>query len=193
MLATRVNAAPAGNGWLHEIKHDGYRMLCRVADGQANFISRNGLRWTMKLPDLVSEAAKLPGREVLLDGELACLLDDGRSCFDSLQDAIAKRRCGRLVFMAFDVLYWNGRDLRDEPIEYRKECLAELVPSPKRGRIWRVEHIIGDGPDFFAECCRLGLEGIVSKQLGRSYQSGRSRAWLKAKWAGWKPHGENWR
>ncbi len=156
MLATRVKSPPVGQGWLHEIKHDGYRMLCRVDAGQANFTSRNGLGWSMRLPELVTEAAKLNAREVLLDGELACLLGDGRSCFNSLQDAIANRRCGRLVFLVFDVLYWNRRDLRGEPIEYRKECLAEVVPSVKRGRVRRVEHIIGDGPEFFAECCRLG-------------------------------------
>ncbi|MFO0901040.1 MAG: DNA ligase D [Pirellulales bacterium] len=178
-LATLVATPPVGEQWLHEIKLDGYRMLCRLAHGKAQFLSRSGQDWTAKLEPLARAASELPVHAALLDGEVVALAEDGRTNFQDLQNAFREQRVGQLIYYAFDLLHLDGHDLTGKPLIERKEQLAQFIPL--RGSIRRSDYVVGDGPDYFAHACELHLEGIVSKRIDRPYFSGRGGDWLKAK------------
>jgi bifunctional non-homologous end joining protein LigD len=180
-LATLVDAAPPGDDWLHEIKFDGYRMLCRVEKGKARFISRNGLDWTAKLPKLVADADGLEVKQAMLDGEVVALKPDGTTSFQDLQNAFEVRRTSEIVYYVFDILHLNGHDLTGVPLEERKEILR-LVLSKGRHRSLRYsEHLDGGGRDIIEHACRLHLEGIIAKRRGSLYRPGRGHDWLKVK------------
>jgi len=178
-LATLVASPPDGDHWLHEIKLDGYRMLCRVESGKAKFLSRNQQDWTSKLAPLAEAAARLPVQTALLDGEVVALGADGRTNFQDLQNAFQEHRVGSLLYYAFDLLYVDGHDLTGLPLIERKQRLAR-VATP-RGPIRLADYVIDEGPDYFLQACELQLEGIVSKRVDRPYISGRGGDWLKAK------------
>ena len=110
-LATLVDAAPTGDDWLHEIKFDGYRMLCRIDKGKARFISRNGHDWTEKLPELAEAAGGLAVKQAILDGEVVSLEPDGTSSFQALQNAFQAGRTSELVYYVFDILHIDGHDV----------------------------------------------------------------------------------
>jgi bifunctional non-homologous end joining protein LigD len=179
-LPTLVAIAPAGDDWLHEIKFDGYRLLCRIDGSDVRFETRNELDWTHKLPKLVETAAKLKLRQTVIDGEVISLDDQGISDFQLLQNAFRDQRANELVYAAFDLLFLKGEDLRDLPLEERKHKLSELIPAD-RGAIRYTEHLIGKGPEFLEQACQQGLEGIVSKRRDALYVGGRSTDWLKIK------------
>lgn len=181
-LATAVSEAPAGAAWLHEIKLDGYRLGCRIEAGTVTLLTRQGHDWTKSFPELAAAAARLPARAALLDGEAVVMRPDGRSSFHALQQALAGGPRAGLAYAVFDLLHLDGEDIAALPIEERKRRLADLIRRAPDGLAVRYsDHAIGNGPAMFAEACRLGLEGIVSKQLGAPYRSGRSGAWLKVK------------
>lgn len=184
-LATLVQDAPAGNEWLHEIKFDGYRMLCRIDEGKAEFYSRNGQSWSDRLAHLGAVAQSLPCRQALLDGEVVALDDQGISNFQTLQNAFRDKRGSALVYYVFDLLHLDGKDLTRLPLSARKQILEQWLATNGEpgGPIRYTEHIVGDGPRFFAEACQMGLEGIVSKRLDRPYVPGRGYDWLKVKCA----------
>ncbi len=161
-LATLVSQAPAGDDWLHEIKFDGYRALARVREGEAAFFTRRGQDWTAKFSSLAKELAKLPVGEAVVDGEVVVLLPDGKSSFQALQDAIARGRQEEMVYYLFDLLYLDGYDLRGVALDERKRMLEALLPFSAAGAIRGSEHVVGSGEIFFAEACRLGLEGSLS-------------------------------
>jgi bifunctional non-homologous end joining protein LigD len=168
---------PSGPNWIHEIKHDGYRLMaCRNAVG-VRLLTRNGHDWTSRFPLIVQAVDALRLRSCLIDGEAVCCDDDGLPVFRKLR----QRRDDRHVFLyAFDLIELDGKDLRREPIEQRKTALAKLLRGAKLG-LQLSEHIAESGDVVFRHACRLGLEGIVSKRLGSCYVSGRSRDWLKFK------------
>src|SRR5207244_5587536 len=126
-LASLVDAPPDGDEWLHEIKYDGYRLLARIERGTVKLLTRNALDWTRKFPVLADALAELPLDSALIDGEIVALTTDGISSFGALQDRIARGDTGGLVFYAFDLLYRDGHDLADAPLEERKAALAEIV------------------------------------------------------------------
>jgi bifunctional non-homologous end joining protein LigD len=179
-LATLVNVPPAGEGWWHEVKFDGYRIGCRIAGGRATLISRNGNDWTAAYPEIAEAALALPVRDALLDGEVAALLPDGRTSFQALQQHGAGGTRASLVYIVFDVLRLEGQNVEARPLEQRKALLERLVGAGP-GRIRCAEHVGGSGPEFLARACRLGYEGIVSKRVDRPYHHGRSHDWLKSK------------
>ncbi len=180
-LATLARQPPAGDGWLHEIKYDGYRMGCAISPDGVRLTSRNGLDYTGALPELVAEAKTLPVTSALLDGEVVVLLEDGRASFQALQQAMSDRKArAGLVYLVFDLLEVDGTLLLEQPLEARKERLAQLL----RGRATRLrysDHVIGHGDAFFAQATKLGVEGIVSKRRDGAYQPGRRSGWLKIK------------
>ncbi|HEY3911481.1 MAG TPA: DNA ligase D [Stellaceae bacterium] len=182
-LATPADAAPDGPQWLHEIKHDGYRLIARIAIGEARLLTRNGLDWTGKFPVLAAAFGALPVEAALIDGELVHLETDGTSDFGRLQDAIANGRTDELVFYAFDLLHLDGYDLTGAALEDRKAALAEVVPTHSAGILRYSDHQAGRGPEFFRQACGYELEGIVSKRRDRPYQPGRNDGWLKVKCA----------
>lgn len=179
-LATLTKAAPEGDDWLHEIKLDGYRMLCRIDSGHVEFRSRNAQNWTSRLPHLVAAASKLPVRQALLDGEVVALEADGRSSFQNLQNAFSEGHAGTLQYYVFDLLFLNGQNLTQVPLEQRKQALSALL-GDSSGPIHYSEHVVGSGPEFFKQACKLGLEGIVSKRRDLPYSAGRGYGWLKIK------------
>jgi bifunctional non-homologous end joining protein LigD len=183
-LATLVSDPPDGTGWLHEVKFDGYRMECLLADGQARLLTRKGLDWTKRFPKVAELAATLPAHRALLDGEIVALLPDGRSSFQALQQALMSAQAEQVVYYAFDLLRLEQEDLRRLPLEERKQRLAKLLRGRRRNRrstLRYSEHVEAAGAKVLAKACKLGLEGIVSKRRDAPYQSGRSRLWLKTK------------
>ena len=180
-LATLVDAAPPGDDWLHEIKFDGYRMLCRVENGKARFISRNGLDWTEKLPKLVADAGGIKVKQAMLDGEVVALKPDGTTSFQDLQNAFEAGRTSEIVYFVFDILHLNGHDLTGVPLEERKEILRFVLSESLHKSIRYSEHLDGGGRDIIEHACRLHLEGIIAKRRGSVYRPGRGHDWLKVK------------
>lgn len=186
-LATLVKAPPAGDGWLHEPKLDGYRILARVERGRATLLSRNGNDWTSRMPTLAAEIEGLGLDGAVLDGEVCALDASGRSDFQLLQNTLGTAGERDLVDYVFDALFLDGEDLRPLPLAERKERLREaLGPRARKpgARVRYTEHVVGRGEEFFAEACRLGLEGMIAKRADRPYRAGRSPDWVKVKCTG---------
>jgi bifunctional non-homologous end joining protein LigD len=168
---------PSGPGWLHEIKHDGFRVMARRDGAGIRLITRHGNDFTKRFPVIVAAVTALPARSFLIDGEAIVTNGDGLAVFDLIRH---KRRGGAAVLCAFDLIELDGEDLRRSSIEYRKRKLAKLVRRPQLGIVLN-EHYEGDGEIIFKHACKLGCEGIVSKRLGSLYRSGRSPLWIKVK------------
>ena len=168
---------PRGPGWAHELKHDGYRLQIHVRDGRVRLYTMNSGDWTARYPLIVEQARRFNGTTAILDAEVVCAGKDGVPDFDALhsrtQDHVA-------VACAFDLLMFNGDDLRHKPFTERKAGLRKLL-SRSRDGIQHVDHTEGDGEEMFQVACKLGLEGIVSKRIDAPYRSGRARSWLKIK------------
>jgi bifunctional non-homologous end joining protein LigD len=180
-LCISVERPPAGEGWCHEIKFDGYRVQLRVEDGDAVFNTRKGLDWTDKFKAIAREAKSLP--DVLIDGEIVALDHSGAPDFSTLQAALSDGDSDSLIFYAFDLLFAGGVDLRSLPLGERKARLKELLEArkDKDKQIRYVEHFESGGDAILQSACKLELEGIVSKKLASPYRSGRSENWTKAK------------
>lgn len=194
-LATLAETAPDGDGWVHEIKFDGYRVIAAVGGGKARIYTRKGLDWTEKFKPIVWPLADLPCRSALIDGEAVVRDGEGRSDFGRLQDAIAEGK-GEIVYYAFDLLSLDGEDLRRKPLVDRKARLAKLLDGqPAGGPIFYSDHVVGHGAETFARACEMNLEGIISKRADAPYRSERTKGWLKVKCShgqeliiiGWQP------
>ena len=180
-LATLVDTPPSGDEWLHEIKYDGYRIGARVRKGRVSLYTRNGNDWTAAFPEIADAVGKLGLDDALIDGEVAVVLPDGRTSFQALKNTGAANNRGTLVYFVFDLLRLNGKNPEGLPLEERKAMLKKLVGGRSTGRIRFSEHIEGSGEAFFAEACRAGLEGIVSKRRDQPYRAGRHGGWVKTK------------
>ncbi|MBS0546393.1 MAG: DNA ligase D [Proteobacteria bacterium] len=180
-LCKLVERAPSGAGWAHEVKFDGYRLQLRVEDGEAALRTRKGLDWTRKFAAIAEAAAALP--DCLIDGE-ACALDEhGAPDFAALQAALSEDDSKNLIFFAFDLLFADGEDLRPLPLSERKDRLRALLAATeaRKQTIRYVEHFETGGDAVLQSACKMHLEGIVSKELGAPYKSGRHGTWTKAK------------
>ena len=181
-LATLVKAAPSGDGWLHEIKYDGYRIGCRIRGGRVTLISRNGKDWTTAFPEIAAAAAELPTKDALIDGEVAIVLPDGRTSFQMLQNAVSGERSrGTLIYFVFDLLRLDGERLTSRPLLERKARLKKLLGRRRSGRIRYADHVEGNGRSFYEQARTLGLEGIISKRAMEPYRPGRHGDWVKTK------------
>jgi bifunctional non-homologous end joining protein LigD len=180
-LATLTDEAPDGDDWLHEMKFDGYRIFCRLENGEARLLSRKRNDWTDRLPELARAAEGLPAREALVDGELAVVLSDGSTSFQALQNLMSGVRTGELAYFAFDLLHVDGEDLTREPLEERKRRLKDLLARARIQPFRYSDHVVGSGQRFLAEACRNRLEGIICKRRGSPYRPGRGADWLKVK------------
>lgn len=180
-LATLVKAPPAGDGWIHEVKYDGYRMLCRIDKGRVRMDSRNGKDWSGRFGAIIAEAKKLKLRTAWLDGEVCAVDEKGRSNFQALQNALADPSTKDLIYFVFDVIYLDGYDLRNVALTERKRVLRGIVGDG--GRLIRYSlDVEGAGSDVYQQACQLGIEGIVSKEAGSTYATGlRTKSWLKVK------------
>ncbi|MBW3552224.1 MAG: DNA ligase D [Gemmatimonadetes bacterium] len=179
-LATLVGDAPEGEDWVHELKFDGYRVLCLLEDGRARVITRNGKDWTDRFAGVAEALAGLPAGTAALDGEVVVMDRRGVTSFQMLQNSLSGARVGEPLLYAFDLLHLDGEDLRRKPLLERKAALAALLDgAPERVRY--SDHVIGRGPAFFEQACRTGVEGIISKRADQPYRGGRGKDWLKVK------------
>jgi bifunctional non-homologous end joining protein LigD len=174
-------APPDGQGWLHEVKHDGHRLLAIVAANDVKLISRNGHDHTalFRAPFEELAAAGLP--PLILDGEIAVPDERGVTHIDLLTQAMRQRRPEQLAYFAFDLLHLDGHDLRPCALEDRKALLRDVIGTVGCERIVMVDHVVGIGRQLFEAVRQIGAEGIVSKRAGSAYRGGPSRDWLKAK------------
>ena len=176
-LPTKAPQPPSGDTWVHEIKHDGFRIIARKNGAQVRLYSRPGNDLTYRFPLIVEALARLRSRSCIIDGEAVCCDEDGMPSFDRIR----YRRHDASVFLyAFDLIELSGDDLRREPMQTRKATLASLLRRSLPG-LRLNEHLAHDGESVFRHACQMGLEGIVSKRLGSRYRSGRSTDWLKFK------------
>jgi bifunctional non-homologous end joining protein LigD len=176
-LPTKAHQPPSGELWLHEIKHDGFRIIARKKGAQVRLYSRPGNDLTRRFPLIVDTLARLRSRSCIVDGEAVACDDNGVASFDLVRH---QRANDRVFLYAFDLIELNGDDLRRDPLEVRKATLASIVAKAGPGIRFN-EHIEGDGATVFGHACKLGLEGIVSKHKDSAYRSGRSPDWLKMK------------
>lgn len=182
-LATLVKDPPKGDDWLHELKFDGYRMLCHWNEGKVHFWSRNKKDWTAKFPSVAQALKALKVKSVVLDGEIVIIDAQGRTSFQRLQQAMGRANVA-FVFEIFDLLYLDGFNLTNVPLRERKHLLEKLLSKIGNGGTLRYsDHFEGDGEEFFRRACAHGIEGIISKRADSPYESTRSKSWLKIKCA----------
>ncbi len=183
LLASPAAQAPDGDGWLHEIKFDGYRTIARIDRGEVRLITRSGLDWTERYGVLAQAFQELSCEQALIDGEIVVQDERGVSNFSALQDALSQGRTEKLVFFAFDLTHLDGYALMDVPLLERKRALEALL-APVAGPASALQfsdHVVGNGPAFLAQAANLKLEGVISKRADSAYRSGRSKSWLKVK------------
>ncbi len=182
-LATLADAVPQGPHWIHELKYDGYRILAYLDGESVRLISRNGKDWTSRFQHVADQLKNL-STQAVLDGEVVVLDDDGKSSFQALQQALKSKDKGRLVYFAFDLLWWKGQDLRGARLLDRKAALQQLLGAatdPGEGVLRFSDHIQGSGSEFFERVCEMQLEGVISKKGTSTYHGTRNRDWLKIK------------
>jgi bifunctional non-homologous end joining protein LigD len=179
-LALQSETPPAGDGWLHELKLDGYRIQARKDGDRIQLLTRTGLDWTHRMKTIAALVGELPAEGAILDGEVVVLAENGSTSFADLQAAFQEGEKKKLTYFVFDLLHLNGHSTRDLPVSKRKEMLAKVVNGA--GEFLRFsEHIVGGGGEVFKKACELRAEGIVSKRAASMYSSGRSGDWLKLK------------
>jgi bifunctional non-homologous end joining protein LigD len=177
-LPHRADKPPAGPDWIHEIKHDGFRIMARRdAAGGVRLLTRNGHDFAKRFPMAAAAVAALPARSCLIDGEAIVCDLNGLAVFDLIR---GRQPSAAAVLCAFDLLELDGEDLRREPIETRKSTLRSLLRGKHAGIVFSA-HFIADGAIVYRQACAPGCEGVVSKRLGSPYRSGRADCWIKVK------------
>ena len=175
-IPSRGTAVPTGNDWLHEIKHDGYRLIVQKDSQRVRLFTRNGHDWSGRFPLITEAALRNRNSSFVLDGEAVLLGVDGISDFNA-----HSRSNDEVTFYAFDILVSDGEDLRKLPLTMRKTNLSRLLARRVDG-IFLSDFEQGEiGPDLFRHACLMGLEGLVSKHKDRPYRAGRSPHWIKVK------------
>jgi bifunctional non-homologous end joining protein LigD len=181
-LATlAASPPPSPNDWLYELKFDGYRLLARIDKGKVRCFTRNGHDWTAKLPALAKALAKLPTNSAWLDGEITVDGENGAPDFQALQNAFDSGATSSIVYWLFDAPFLDGEDLRDMPVEERRERLAQLLGKKPPAPLRLSEAFDASPRDLLASSARIGFEGIVGKRKGSPYVSRRSPDWIKLK------------
>jgi bifunctional non-homologous end joining protein LigD len=182
-LAHATDAPPEADGWISEVKFDGYRLLAWKDHDTVRLVTRNGLDWTHRMPELAAAVAKLSPETLLVDGELVALRPDGLSSFADLQAALSGETNRRaLYFYLFDLLHLDGWDLRPSRLADRKAALQGL--DNWNGTLRYSDHLDGEAARVRRQACAMGLEGIICKQADAPYRAGRGHAWLKLKCQG---------
>ena len=180
-LCRLVKQPPHGDGWLHEVKWDGYRIVTRIARGKVRVWSRNAIEWTAKVPELVQAVASLELASAELDGEMI-VPSAGGSDFNALQGRLSAAKKAPLRYMLFDMPSLRGKSLRDKPLLERKALLADVIARSDRKVLAYSEHQIGHGDALYAQAVKAGWEGIVSKRVDSPYRDGeRNGDWVKIK------------
>jgi bifunctional non-homologous end joining protein LigD len=176
-LPRKAKEPPSGPDWIHEIKHDGFRILAHKVGASVRLITPNGYDFAERYPLIVDAIRRLPVETCIIDGEAIVVGQNGLSVFDLLR---YRRHDHAATLCVFDVLEVDGANLRRKPIEERKRLLAGILRAPHHGIALNPTYD-SDGPIVYEHACALGCEGIVSKRLGSPYFSGRTDKWLKMK------------
>ncbi|RYD20512.1 MAG: DNA ligase D, partial [Verrucomicrobiaceae bacterium] len=180
-LARPVPSVPEGEGWLHELKYDGYRLIAVRTKAGLKLFTRSGLDWTERFSGLAKRLQALSKKDFVMDGEAVVFDTKGRSNFGDLQAALQGDHQEKIEFVAFDLLHFDGENLRDLPLSMRLERLEKIVPDEKdlihRSKVWPW----AEGKDLFKQACKTGLEGIISKSVAGRYQEGSRKDWVKSK------------
>lgn len=180
-LALQALSPPAGEGWLHELKLDGYRMQARKDGSGVQMLTRKGLDWTNRVRSVANEVAKLAVDKVILDGEVVVLADNGTTNFADLQASFQEGADHVLTYFCFDLLHVDGHNIRELPLKQRKQMLSNLLESTDSEVVRVSEHLETNGEELFHKACELHAEGIVSKKASGRYSPGRGSDWLKMK------------
>ncbi|TBC42738.1 non-homologous end-joining DNA ligase [Rhizobium ruizarguesonis] len=184
-LALLKPKPPRGPQWAFEVKWDGYRLAVHIAPSGVRILTRGGHDWTDRFPAIVAQAKRLSVSTAILDGEAVVFDEDGRSDFGRLQQSLGgrggKRMSREAVLMAFDLLYFDGRDLTGTELGARRHLLEGLVPAGGEEVIRLSEEIEADGDVLLRIACEHGLEGMIAKDRNSTYRSGRGGEWLKIK------------
>ncbi len=202
-LALQASTPPSGSDWVNELKLDGYRIQIQIRSGERSgaktrakagaksrtvrLLTRKGLDWTGRMPDIAAAAGRLNVQDAILDGEAVALDEYGVSNFADLQAAFQEERQQYIRYFAFDLLHLDGHNLRGLPLSKRKQILSDLLSDSdknsgdKDSPLRLSEHLEADADEVFKKACALGAEGIISKLAPAKYTSGRSGAWLKLK------------
>jgi bifunctional non-homologous end joining protein LigD len=177
-LPTSAPRPPSGELWLHEIKHDGFRVIARKEGKRVKLYSRPGNDLTGRFPLIGEALASLRSRSCIIDGEAVACGEDGVASFDRIRH---RHHDADVFLYAFDLIELNGDDLRRDPLVVRKATLASVLARAAAGLRFNEHLDEEDGPLVFAHACKLGLEGIVSKRKDSRYISGRTPRWIKSK------------
>jgi bifunctional non-homologous end joining protein LigD len=180
-LAALVDTPPAGDQWLHEIKFDGYRLLCFIKNGKVSLITRGQQNWTHKFPTIADAIEDLNLPDAILDGEVVALDEQSQSNFQLLQNHLRDKNTDAIVYYIFDLIYYDNENLSQQSLLERKKQLRKLLPNKKNSLLQFSDHVIGAGDQIFKKSCELHLEGIVSKKIDSFYHQKRTRDWLKVK------------
>ncbi|MBY3447452.1 non-homologous end-joining DNA ligase [Rhizobium laguerreae] len=184
-LALLKPRPPKGPQWAFEVKWDGYRLAVHIEPTGVRILTRGGHDWSHRFPLIEAAARALPVTTAIVDGEAVVLDERGRSDFGLLQQSLGGRGGKKIssdaIFMAFDLLYFDGHDLTKSELDVRRHLLEDLVPAGRQGDIRLSEEIEADGDQLLASACEHGLEGIIAKRRDAPYRSGRLGDWLKIK------------
>nr|WP_206530151.1 non-homologous end-joining DNA ligase [Nordella sp. HKS 07] len=181
-LAFLKERPPEGKQWIHEIKYDGYRILAAVAGDEVRLYTRSGQDWTRKFTAIADALRKLKVR-ALIDGEVVVFGASGRTSFSALQQALSEGDDAALRYVVFDLLILNGEDLRRQPLSDRKKKLKVLF-GRRTAPLLYGDHLTGNSDKVLREACRLGVEGLVSKDKTSPYVTQRALTWIKSKCLG---------
>ncbi|MCK1575075.1 non-homologous end-joining DNA ligase [Bradyrhizobium sp. 174] len=174
-LATSIEKVPSGKRWIHEIKFDGYRVQVHLVNESVTIFTRRGNDWTKRFRKVANDAWHIKAGSAIVDGEIVVPAADGSTDFSVLQNEL-KGSSSRIVLVAFDLLYLNGRDIRKLPLVHRKAELKKVIAGTD---VQFSESFEIEGREMFAHACKLGLEGVVSKVRDSVYAGGRGNNWVK--------------
>lgn len=186
MLATLVDQPFSDPEWIFETKWDGFRSVCFISQGHARFVSRNQIEMTPQYPELANVPKQIAAKEVILDGEIVALDEQGMPRFQLLQNKLrirsgtyAAARQAQIVYFVFDLLYYDGYDLRNCAVVERKALLEKILRPASFVKY--SDHVEGAGEKFFREIEKFRLEGMIAKRAASKYVQKRSADWLKVK------------
>ncbi|WP_168213741.1 non-homologous end-joining DNA ligase [Bradyrhizobium cosmicum] len=174
-LASAIDRVPSGERWIHEIKFDGYRVQLHLANEAVTIFTRRGYDWTKRFKKIAADGWHIKAGSAIIDGEIVVPAADGTTDFSVLQNEL-KGDSSKIVLVAFDLLYLNGRDIRSQPLIERKAELRKIISGTQ---VQFSESFEIDGHEMFAHACKIGLEGVVSKVRESAYGSGRGNNWVK--------------
>jgi bifunctional non-homologous end joining protein LigD len=191
MAPTLVRAPFHRPGWIYEEKVDGYRMLAYKDGARVRLVSRNSVDHTRRFGGIALAISKLSARTAVLDGEVAIFDEQLRSRFDWLRDPDPEAVATPPLFMAFDVLYRNGRDMSARPLRDRRAALEDVVAGSDL--VFPVRRLARNGFEAWSEVIARDFEGLVAKDEASLYEAGPTRRWLKVKQKGWTVEEDGWR